>query len=188
MSSKAFFIALAAVLLPLQGHTAVTSTELGKMLLGLSYSQVNQAYLAYNTCAPTSATTSCGKGYHPGIDYRAAAGTPVYAPVTGTVTYTDISSAGFGTIAVQMTNSTKRFIFLHMSNAQVAVGTKITQGCVVGYSGSLGATAAHLHVEVRDGKNVGAYYFTSSSSTGSNSDPAAAVASYIAVNQSKKCG
>lgn len=144
-------------------YGAVTYEQLGKMLLNNNYSVVNQEYNKYYSGGPTSATTY--GGYHPGIDYRAKTPLSVYSPINGVVS----STGALGRVSVLIDGTNDYFIFLHLSQFNVAKGSRVKVGEPIGLTGSVGAPGQpHLHVEVRTGRDVAAYYFTNSSNTGYN--------------------
>lgn len=143
----------------------ITSEALGKLLLKSRYSAVTQEYNVYYANGPTSASTY--GGWHPGIDYRAASGTTVYSPINGKVA----STGTLGRVSIQIDGTNDYFILLHLSRFNVSSGTVVKVGDTLGVSGSVGATAPHLHVELRTNSTSAAYYFKSSSNTGSNKDP-----------------
>ena len=92
---------------------------------------------------------------HCGVDYGIPAGTPVSAPITGTVVsvggqyYTD-GAGGVGEIRMQAPNG-DIIIYGHMHTANVKPGDQITPGQLIGTSGQSDARpeSAHLHLEVR---------------------------------------
>lgn len=162
--------ALIVIFFNVSAYGAVTSEQLGQLLLKENYSQVNQEYLAYYPEGPTSKTTF--GGYHPGIDYRARSPLAVYSPVSGIVS----STGSLGRVSIRISGTNDYFIFLHLSSFNVATGKNINVGDKIGLSGAEGTTAAHLHVEVRTGKDLAAYYFTNKSNTGVNKNPVSVVA------------
>jgi murein DD-endopeptidase MepM/ murein hydrolase activator NlpD len=89
--------------------------------------------------------------FHPGIDYRADVGTPVVAAADGRVIETTAGWAGgFGVSVLIDHGSGVTARYAHLSRAAVGVGTVVSQGQVIGYSGSTGrSTGPHLHFEVR---------------------------------------
>lgn len=156
---------------------AVTNEELGKLLLADKHQAVTQNYLDYYAKAPIG-NGQIGPGYHPGIDYRAAIGLKVYSPLDGTITRVDLADAktgklnSFGTVTIKANNSEKRVILLHLATSLVRVGDSVTMGCVIGTSGQTGTDAPHLHIEVRNNRDGGAFYFSSKTNTGVNENPA----------------
>ncbi len=84
---------------------------------------------------------------HNGIDYRAPAGTPVYAAGDGRVIRSAYDKYNGNHVFIQHGQSyvTK---YLHFTRRAVKNGERVTQGQVIGYVGSTGlSTAPHLHYE-----------------------------------------
>ncbi len=87
--------------------------------------------------------------YHSGIDYGAAEGTPVFAPMTGTVALAEplqvrgnavILDHGWGVFTA----------FWHLSQIEVVTGQVVGRGEVIGQVGDTGlSTGPHLHWEMR---------------------------------------
>ena len=89
------------------------------------------------------------KGYHTGVDFAVATGTPVIAVADGKVENATWGSA-YGTQVVQKVKG-GWVIYAHLSKSFVKAGDVITQGQVIGKSGNSGnSTGAHLHFEMRD--------------------------------------
>lgn len=117
--------------------------------------------------------------FHPGIDFQADIGTPVYAAASGTVrlltddvgctitaanaTASPCTSQPYpdGGRIVQLDHGNKLYTnYLHLSQqaAGLVTGSAVTSGQLIGYTGDTGQTDfPHLHFEVRDGS----YYSTS---------------------------
>ena len=100
------------------------------------------------------------KGYHTGVDFAQAVGTPVYAVQGGTVL-----AGGWGkSYGIQILvdqdplfdGTPKRIaggwaIYAHLSKSNVTAGQRIEKGDLIGYVGNTGnSTGAHLHYEVRN--------------------------------------
>ena len=123
--------------------------------------------------------SGCGANYssydeHPGYDYKAVTGTPVYAAATGTVisTICYLGNIGTGTCAdwgalairpsVTSGGNNYFYQYLHMDTTiPVVAGQTITAGTQIGTVGGRcgsGCTlGAHLHFEVRHiGPTIGA--------------------------------
>lgn len=84
---------------------------------------------------------------HNGIDYRAPAGTPVYAAGDGRVIRSSYNKYNGNHVFIQ---HGQKYVtkYLHFSRRAVKVGERVQQGQVIGYVGSTGlSTAAHLHYE-----------------------------------------
>lgn len=83
---------------------------------------------------------------HYGVDYAAAAGTPVKAPAPGEVTlvHDDMYYSG-GTVILDHGHGLSS-VFIHLSRIDVHTGQRIAQGEVLGAVGATGrATGPHLH-------------------------------------------
>jgi murein DD-endopeptidase MepM/ murein hydrolase activator NlpD len=88
---------------------------------------------------------------HQGQDILAAQGTPVVAPVGGTVLYTDYQAKAAGYYVVEQATDGRAFFFAHCQKGSVAVapGQPVATGqrlCLVGHSGD--AAGPHLHFEI----------------------------------------
>jgi murein DD-endopeptidase MepM/ murein hydrolase activator NlpD len=88
---------------------------------------------------------------HEGHDIAAAAGTPVVAPVGGTVSVVRYQAGGAGWYVVVDGADGRDYFFAHCTagSVAVAVGTPVAPGtplCGVGMTGS--ATGPHLHFEI----------------------------------------
>jgi biotin carboxyl carrier protein len=92
------------------------------------------------------------KGHtHQGQDIVAAQGTPVVAPLAGTIAYVDFQAAGAGYYVVENAFDGRAFFFAHCQKGSVAVapGEPVSAGqrlCLVGHSGD--ASGPHLHFEI----------------------------------------
>ncbi len=103
-----------------------------------------------------------GLGQHKGIDFASPEGTMVFAVADGMVEAAGWENAqdekqGFGQrIRQTVTAGTQmwKVFYGHLSQIQVKSGQHIKQGDVIALTGNTGRTSgAHLHVEVRDGRN-----------------------------------
>lgn len=83
--------------------------------------------------------------FHYGVDLSAPSGTPIYATRSGVVDIASYNgSAGY---YVQINHGDGfKSIYMHMTHYIVGVGQYVSQGQVIGYCGSTGAsTGPHLH-------------------------------------------
>jgi len=90
---------------------------------------------------------------HKGVDYAAAAGTPVRATGNGKVAYVG-TQGGYGNVIQLQHQGAFATLYAHLSRfaPQVKAGGRVTQGEVIGYVGQTGwATGPHLHYEFRVG-------------------------------------
>ena len=89
---------------------------------------------------------------HNGIDFAAPAGTPIYTPVSGTVTRSESpgSTGGFGNLVVVTDSKGTQHYFAHQSKRLVSKGARVAKGAKVGLVGSTGkSTGNHLHYGVK---------------------------------------
>ena len=88
---------------------------------------------------------------HHGIDYAAAAGTPVSAVGDGTVTFSGYKGDYGKLVMIKHPNGYKTY-YGHLSRIGKGIvpGVKVGQSEIIGYVGSTGlATGPHLHYEMR---------------------------------------
>jgi murein DD-endopeptidase MepM/ murein hydrolase activator NlpD len=91
------------------------------------------------------------QGYsHQGQDVLAAEGTPVVAPVAGTIAQTSYQAAAAGYYVVEQADDGRGLFFAHCQKGSfgVSVGQRVSPGapiCRVGHTGD--ATGPHLHFE-----------------------------------------
>ncbi len=88
---------------------------------------------------------------HEGQDVLTAEGTPVVAPLAGTITWVSYQEGGAGYYAVEHTAVGFDFMFAHCEAGSLAVGVGEEVGagarlCLAGQTGD--ATAPHLHFEM----------------------------------------
>ena len=88
---------------------------------------------------------------HQGQDIAAAEGTPVVAPLAGTVLYVDNQPSAAGWYIVLHTADGRDMFFAHCQSGSIGVapGAAVTAGqqmCLVGHTGD--ATGPHLHFEI----------------------------------------
>lgn len=86
---------------------------------------------------------------HPGIDFAAPIGTPIYATADGTIENVEISFTGYGKKVEIDHGFGYRTRYAHMHMFVVRNGQKVKRGDLIGYVGDTGlSTAPHLHYEV----------------------------------------
>lgn len=100
---------------------------------------------------PRPAVGGVGTEFHPGIDIRAAMGTPVLAAGSGVVALVQRMS-GYGLTVVVDHGAGVSTLYAHLAGTLVAVGDQVRRGQVLGTVGRSGRTTGpHLHYEVRFG-------------------------------------
>ncbi len=88
---------------------------------------------------------------HAGVDFAAAAGTPIRAAADGVVNFVGVRG-GYGNFVEIKHWSNYSTAYAHMSRFAKGLrkGTKVSQGELIGYVGSTGwSTGPHLHYEFR---------------------------------------
>ena len=101
-------------------------------------------------------------GTHPGIDFSAPMGTPIYATADGIIDNTEISFIGYGKKVEVDHGFGYRTRYAHMNAFVVRQGQAVKRGELIGYVGTTGhSTAPHLHYEVfiNRGQVNPIYYF-----------------------------
>ena len=94
---------------------------------------------------------------HTGVDYAAPTGTPVHAVADGVVTFKGWGGGGGNTLKIKHANGMMTG-YLHLSRYAkgIAKGSRVSQGQLIGYVGSTGAsTGPHLDYRVwKNGKPI----------------------------------
>ena len=103
--------------------------------------------------------------WHKGIDIgtNAENGKRVVAAASGTVIYSAYqsgtsSSPGYGNYLIIYHGNGFATLYAHMQSKSVSSGQYVTQGQTIGYSGSTGGVAPHLHFEIRKASSVGNFF------------------------------
>ena len=99
----------------------------------------------------------CSRWYssgHKGVDICAAAGTPIYATASGTVTKAGYNKAGAGTgygySIIINHGGGYTSVYAHCLSLAVSAGQSVKQGQLIGYVGSTGRSSGnHCHFEIR---------------------------------------
>jgi murein DD-endopeptidase MepM/ murein hydrolase activator NlpD len=99
--------------------------------------------------------------FHPGLDFSAPQGTPIYATAEGTVQTAGNLGNGYGNHIVIQHGYSYSTLYGHMSRINAKRGQRVKRGEVIGYVGSTGkSTGSHLHYEVFKGrKRLDPIYF-----------------------------
>lgn len=88
-------------------------------------------------------------GFHTGIDYAVAYGTPIYASEDGVVTCAQWSGNYGYLVKIQHPGGFETR-YAHCSRFAVSVGDEVKKGDVIAYVGSTGnSTGPHVHLEIR---------------------------------------
>jgi murein DD-endopeptidase MepM/ murein hydrolase activator NlpD len=107
---------------------------------------------------------------HPGVDFSAKKGTPIYASADGIVISNDIfGGRGFGKHITISHGFGYHTLYAHMDKAIKKRGQRVKRGDLIGYIGNTGrSTAPHLHYElIKNGRRVNPinYFFNDLSPT-----------------------
>ncbi|MDI9325580.1 MAG: peptidoglycan DD-metalloendopeptidase family protein [Alphaproteobacteria bacterium] len=100
------------------------------------------------------------RNFHVGVDFRAAVGTPVLAPLGGKVIGTGNTDTSRGCvywggwIVIRHFNGLAT-LYGHLSSSIVSVGEVIKRGDIIGYTGNTGySTGPHLHFGLYDAEGI----------------------------------
>ena len=99
-----------------------------------------------------------GGRWHKGYDFATPIGTPVVAPESGTILYTEYQEGGAGNyIGLSPDGYPEQTIkFFHLSRYPVKAGQKVKAGETIAFTGESGVgTGPHLHMEVWVGADHG---------------------------------
>lgn len=92
-----------------------------------------------------------GRPYHSGVDFGAPVGTPLYAPLSGTVTHTGNTDAipgcySWGKWILLKHDNGLTSLFAHLSSISVKPGDRVETGAIIANTGNTGfSTGPHLH-------------------------------------------
>lgn len=129
-----------------------------------------------------------GRAYHPGVDFGVPRGTPLKAPLTGTVRATGDTDLvpgcySWGRWTLLDHANGLSTLYAHQDLITVSPGQKVQTGDVIGYSGNTGySTGPHLHftVYVKDAVSVRQFNeIRTTTSCGSAKTPVAATEGYL---------
>ncbi len=98
---------------------------------------------------------------HPGLDFTAPSGTPIYATANGTIEVAGNKGDGYGKHVIINHGYGYKTLYGHMYRVKARVGQKIKRGEVIGWVGSSGkSTGPHCHYEViKYGNKLDPIYF-----------------------------
>ncbi len=138
--------------------------------------------------AKQNASVYGGRAYHPGVDFGVPRGTPIMAPLAGTIRATGDTDAVPGCYSwgkwtlVDHPNGLAT-LYAHQSVQSVTPGQQVATGEVIGYSGNTGySTGPHLHFTVYAKAGVSVRKFNeikTVTSCGAATTPVAATDAYI---------
>lgn len=138
--------------------------------------------------AARNASVYGGRAYHPGVDFGTPRGTPIYAPLSGTIRATGNTdlvpgcySWGKWTLLDHANGLTT--LYAHQDVISVTPGQSVKTGDIIGYSGNTGfSTGPHLHFTVYAKEAVTVRRFNeikTVTSCGAATTPVAATEAYL---------
>jgi murein DD-endopeptidase MepM/ murein hydrolase activator NlpD len=98
---------------------------------------------------------------HPGLDFTAPAGTPIYATADGIVEFAGNRGDGYGNVVIVNHGFGYKTLYGHMYRIKTRNGQRVKRGEVIGWVGSTGkSTGPHCHYEViKNGNKIDPIYF-----------------------------
>ena len=98
---------------------------------------------------------------HPGLDFSAPAGTPIYATADGSIEVAGNRGDGYGNCVIINHGYGYKTLYGHMFRVKARSGQRVKRGEVIGYVGSTGkSTGPHCHYEViKNGNKIDPIYF-----------------------------
>ena len=98
---------------------------------------------------------------HPGIDFTAPQGTPIYATADGVVALSGNSGNGYGNHVIIRHGYGYETLYGHMVRVKARGGQSVKRGEVIGWVGSTGkSTGPHCHYEVHfKGQKIDPVYY-----------------------------
>lgn len=98
---------------------------------------------------------------HPGLDFSAPAGTPIYATADGRIEFSGNRGDGYGNNVIINHGYGYKTLYGHMFRIKARSGQTVKRGEVIGWVGSTGkSTGPHCHYEViKNGNKIDPIYF-----------------------------
>jgi len=98
---------------------------------------------------------------HPGLDFTAPAGTPIYATADGAIEFAGNRGDGYGNNVIINHGFGYKTLYGHMYRIKARGGQRVKRGEVIGWVGSTGkSTGPHCHYEViKNGNKIDPIYF-----------------------------
>ena len=98
---------------------------------------------------------------HPGIDFTAPQGTPIYATADGVIDQAGNSGNGYGNHVIIRHGYGYETLYGHMVRVKARAGQSVKRGEVIGWVGSTGkSTGPHCHYEVHfKGQKIDPVYY-----------------------------
>ena len=98
---------------------------------------------------------------HPGLDFTAPSGTPIYATADGTIEFSGNRGDGYGNHVIINHGYGYKTLYGHMYRIKAKAGQRMKRGEVIGWVGNTGkSTGPHCHYEViKNGNKINPVYF-----------------------------
>lgn len=98
---------------------------------------------------------------HPGLDFTAPSGTPIYATADGTIEFAGNRGDGYGNHIIINHGYGYKTLYGHMYRLKAKAGQRMKRGEVIGWVGNTGkSTGPHCHYEViKNGNKINPVYF-----------------------------
>lgn len=117
---------------------------------------------------------------HEGLDISRTQGTPVYAPFAGVVAYAGVDPSYGNYVRTYHPKLKICWFFAHLHELKVERGNSLVAGQLLGYTGNTGnSSGPHLHFEVRQMNDNGAYMPNVSAHGNSRVDPLGWLAGWL---------
>ncbi len=99
--------------------------------------------------------------FHPGLDFTAPSGTPIYATADGVIASAGNIGDGYGNHVIINHGYGYKTLYGHMYRIKARVGQRVKRGEVIGWVGNTGkSTGPHCHYEViKNGNKIDPIYF-----------------------------
>jgi murein DD-endopeptidase MepM/ murein hydrolase activator NlpD len=120
---------------------------------GCAAAASGRGFFSYPTGNGPSVSGNDYSGGHPGVDFAANEGDPIYAADGGVVTFSaDGYNSGYGNMIQIYHGRGLTSLYAHLSQRNVEKCQVVGGGSVIGYAGNTGNSfGAHLHFEIRAG-------------------------------------
>jgi len=121
--------------------------------LGLLFRRPLRVLTVSSAFGPRSHPVTGAWGFHAGVDFVAAPGTPVVAARSGQVTDTGTDSSMGNYVLLEHSGGFTTF-YGHLATVVVSLKDSVRSGMIIGTVGSTGiTTGSHLHFEIRQDKD-----------------------------------
>lgn len=147
---------ISLTVLPPTLASAQTNTEVNRTQVEIEPTMVIETNESIRLPLDDFSLTQSYSFLHPGLDFAAIKGTPVYAMAEGTVETVKHDLWAFGNHVIIDHGRGRKTLYAHLAKIEVKEGEKVTTESIIGLVGSTGwATGPHLHFQIwQDNKLV----------------------------------